>query len=199
MIGAAVPADESYSPARREGCFRATISGNLNGNFSVSPRTALNDKTKAFWTRLKSPSCCLAATQHVRSRLAHINSIKSFSFLWSPRCAVLFAAAAASHLRFAIRSFFNDFSAFVAFDTQMQVLQRRKGKTQIWRRRCAFHCSPVSVCVCVSIDWYCIRENFVGITRSRKLAIAKPSFARSFFALADFAQLSLNHILLKVS
>lgn len=41
------------------------------------------------------------------------------------------------------------FCAFAAFDIPMQVLQRRKGKTQIWRRRCAFHCSPgecVRVC-----------------------------------------------------
>lgn len=171
MITAAVPVDDSYSPARRERCFWATLSGNLNGNFSVSPRPALNDKATAFWTRLKSPSCCLAATQHVRSRLAHINSTKSFSFLWSP-----WFFAAASHLRFAIRSFFNDFSACLAFDSQMQVLQRRKWKTQIWRRRCAFHCSA-SMCVCVGIDWYCIRENFVGTTRARKLVIAKPSFA----------------------
>lgn len=40
------------------------------------------------------------------------------------------------------------FSAFVAFDIHMQVLQRRKGKTQIWRRRCAFHCFGECVRVC---------------------------------------------------
>lgn len=173
MIGAAVPVDDSYSPARREGCIWATLSGNLNGNFSVSLRLALNDKANAFWTRLKSPSCCSPATQHVRSRLAHINSIKYFSFLWSP---CFFAAA--SHLRFAIRSFFNDFFlpsllSIVRCRCYKEENERRRfgGAVahSIVSRRCAFEC--------VGIDWYCIRENFVGTTRARKLVIAKPSFA----------------------
>lgn len=80
----------------------------------------------------------------------------------------------------------------------MQVLQRRKWKTQIWRRRCAFHCFLARLCVCelVSIDIAFARIWLWAHTRSRKHVIAKPSFACSFFALADFPQLSLNHIML---
>lgn len=117
--------------------------------------------------------------------------------------AVLCFFAAASHLRFAIRRFFNDF--FLLFLVSIFICRCYKEENERRRFGGAVAHSIVSPWLSVCASWYRLilhsREFdcghiLNGLARSRKHVIAKPSFACSFFALADFSQLSLNHILL---